>query len=455
MREAPQTRLAVLERRLIAALPGAAVVVVAFSVLVVGRPRPVVAARLRGGPTEGARWLSFRLELVQRFGDTERPLGGSAAVDVRLGTGETLAWKGGLDAEGAAEVRLEPRAKVTGPVRVRVTTDASREPALDASVSLGAQSWSRGARRSGGWVQSRNATGITLRARAERGAFAVPFQDALVVDAEELGRPVAGLALEAVADGAECTRSALTDSRGRARFVLRLREHGADVVLHAHPPGGEAVELPVELPVVPGALFARLVGCPGACRLEVTSPIVRSRAYVAIVSGTERLAGGAVDLAPDGAGGARGVLPLPALPRDTPLWAVVSSEPDLGSPSRVGWPISTSGDDEPRDTFDVADALLADGVGAALARDLARVRRVRALAAASAALSLVLTAVLVARRARAARRVLESHLEHEGADQETTSKVAGSGDGSPVLVVAAVLSLLFAAGLLFVFATWR
>src|ERR1700742_2222266 len=43
-------------------LPAVAVLAVALAVLVIGRPRTVVGVRVRGGPTVGARALSFRVE---------------------------------------------------------------------------------------------------------------------------------------------------------------------------------------------------------------------------------------------------------------------------------------------------------------------------------------------------------------------------------------------------------
>ena len=55
-------------------LPLATVLVVAFALFVVGAPRAYAGAQLYGGPTEAAPVLAWRLALVERFEEIERPL---------------------------------------------------------------------------------------------------------------------------------------------------------------------------------------------------------------------------------------------------------------------------------------------------------------------------------------------------------------------------------------------
>jgi hypothetical protein len=434
------------------ALPAFAVVIVAVTVLVVGRTRPVVGARLRGGPTEGATVLSWRLELVERLGEKERAVAGrGVAVEARDASGELGAWSGVLDGEGAAAVSIPLRRAAAGAVRVRVLAPGAALPVMDTDVSLGRAAWASTATHHGGWVEHRGEGGVVLRVAAERGVFAVPFADPLWVEVRRPGAPPSPLTVEVAAEGAEVTGHVVaSESRPFSRLVVTPTAHIATVTVTARAEGIPESRLEVSLAVVPGALH--VAERDGA--LVVESPVAHERAYVAVVSDTQRVAGATVELTPLSNGGARGVMPLPALPRGTPLWAVVSSEADLASGSRVGWPLGEA-NGQPQSTFDVKDVLLADSVGDSLRAEARRVHGVRLLATVFAVLALALTALLVVRSARHARAGLESHLGEAGADSETTSRVAGSGGGSTWLVVGAVLCLALAATLVAVFALWR
>jgi len=170
------------------------------------------------------------------------------------------------------------------------------------------------------------------------------------------------------------------------------------------------------------------------------------------VTETSRIAGGTVVLRATDRGMASGVLSV-ALPPGGPLWAVVSSEPDMRSLSLVGWPLRHD-EGAPAMTFDVPDVLVLDSVGATVARELARARRARMTAAIFAAAAIALAALLVARRARVAGAALEAHLDEAGSDAESTRRVATSGSGSVWLVAVAVLCLVLGAALIGVFAAW-
>lgn len=448
------------------ALPAVAVFTVGYAVLVAGKPRPVQAARIRGGPTEGASVLSFRVEGVARGADGERALAHAPVnVDVTLSTGATIHWNGELDDEGAAEVLVRPTGVVTGPVRYRVTrpprgAEASSAVLVDDVVSVTADRWSGGARRRGGWVEKHRGaapdTVLDVRVAAGRGAFAVPFRDPLVVDVRKGGAPVSGARVRARSESADVDPADIvTDSRGRGTLFVRPREHAASITVHAHAPSGEDAELEVALAVVPGALHAAL----SDGTLVVESPIARERAYVTIVGEGGRLAGRAMKLADDGRGGARssaslGELGAASSPPDRPIWAVVSSEPDQRSSALVGWPLSQGPIDEPRSTFDVPDALLADGISGAVARESRRVGRVRLAAALVAVAALSLAGALVVWRARRSERDLAAHLGENLPDAETTTRLVDSS-GARMWVLVAVSCFALGAVLIAVFALWR
>jgi hypothetical protein len=437
-------------------LPVLAVAVVAAVVLVIGRTHAVVGARLRGGPTEGARTLSYRLELVERHADVERPVPGrGVAVEARLPSGDTMRWHGTLDDEGAAAVAFSRRsAPVAGPVTFRVTTDGVRESTADGRIVVTRGTWAGGARRRGGWVEGPAVNGLLVRAAAGHGVFAVPFSDPLWIDASRAGGRFEGKI------SCDCwpwrkkedpkVVYPAPDPVLPARVAIAPLEHATSVSIVAHDRDGTTATLDVSLAVVPGALHVTLE--PGGLRVE--SPILRERAYVAIVTETERITGGTVLLQGTARGTAEGVLEV-TLPPEGPLWAVVSSEPDLRSASLVGWPIRYDIDGDPPQTFDVADVLVMDSVGEKIQAELGRVRRVRLSSALFAGAAILLSALLVARRARLAQVALEAHLAEAGTDQETTTKVATSDGGAAWRVVVAVLCFVLAAALMGVFAAWH
>ena len=422
-------------------LPAVAVSAVAAAVLVIGRPRAVTGVRIRGGPTAGVLSLSLRVEVVERLGDQERPRRGALmTVDVERSSARAD-FRGALDDEGARELAMPISGE--GPVHAHVRL--GDELVADARWSLSVDDWARGARRRGGWVERRFEDGSRIRAAAERGIFAVPFAGLLWVEDVHDGAFVT--ALDVHGDGADVV-GPLAPAAGSLRYRITPREHAAAVVVRAR--AAPAAELDVSLAVVPGALFAELDGRD----LVVRSPVLHDRAYVAVVSDRERIAGAVVALDPDGAG-ASGVVRDLSLPDGVPLWAVVSSEPDLRSASLVGWPIryaTAPGSDPPR-TFDVPDALVVDTVQEALARESERERRVRLLAALIAAVALFATAAAVAARSARARARLATHLSSAGADEEAVTRVARTGAATAWGVVTAVLSVALAFLLIALFAT--
>jgi hypothetical protein len=447
------------------ALPAAAVLAVGYAVLVAGKSGPVFAARIRGGPTEGASALSFRLETVERFRDGERAVSrGRVRLDAILANGAKLDWEGDLDDEGATNLSLTPPGTVTGPVHVRAVL-VSRgggsgrlgQPTVlvEDDVSAGRDEWFVASRRRGGWVEGHGESPLTVRIAAGRGAFAVPFRDPLIVEVRRGGQGVSNATVRATSEGADIEPAdAVTDARGRATLFLRPREHALSVTVHAHAASGEEANLDAALAVVPGALRATLSNG----ELVVESPIVRDRAYVTLVGDHERILGRTVALSPDGRGGCRAAIQLPELDHRPlavlhPIWAVVSSESDQRSTSLVGWPLVSSADG-PQSTFDVPDLLLADGVAAALAGERDRVGRIRTAGAAVAVAILSLAGALLVLRARRAERVLARHLDENLADTEVSTRLVDKSGGRGWLLVA-VVCVALGALLMAAFALWR
>src|SRR5262249_52470282 len=157
-----------------------------------------------------------------------------------------------------------------GTVRVVVRFAGEAKPIAEGSFALSSELWSSHARRRGGWVERSFEGGIVLRAAAERGVFAVPFESGLWVEGRRNGNfegPV-----DARGDGAD-VRGPVTIAAGPVRYLVTPHEHAAAVALSTRTV--PRAELDVSLAVVPGALIAELV--EGA--LVVRSPVLRERAY--------------------------------------------------------------------------------------------------------------------------------------------------------------------------------
>lgn len=397
-------------RLVLYSLPLVTVLVIAFALFVVGAPRPYVGARVYGGPTEAASRLSLRLALVERFVEVEQPARvGEVEVRASLTDGRTASARVTPDEMGAASVSLDLGAPIRGPVSLSVTGS----PGLLAKgeVAFGATEWLARKRERGGWLEGQKRGALGIRVAPGRGAFAVPFSEPLLI--EVAGPPGAKVVVES--DGADVTSPAKpTDASGRTGVSLAPRDHIVSVTVKASNDLGETGEWTGFVPVAVGALRATREDRT----LRVECAVEREVAYFALISESERLAGGAVALSPNLRGGSVGVVPLPPLPKGR-LWAVVSGEPELDTASTVGWPLdATSGplDAEPPLARAVPDRLHLDGLGLGFAADAARRQKAKNLAVGFTLLAVLLAAALLVREGRRSARELDEHLRASGAD---------------------------------------
>jgi hypothetical protein len=400
-------------RLILYALPLVTVGVIAFAVFVVGAPRAFVGARVYGGPTEGASHMALRLALVRRFLGVEEPVElDDLRVVAKLADGRPVEATASSDATGTADVSLDPAGRIRGPVELTVTRGQTL--LARGTVALSSGDWSSRAREHGGVVSGRAEGALTIRLTPRRGAFAVPFAEPLLIEVRSAAGPEAGARVEVEADGATTTTAVPTDSRGHTSVLLTPRDHVVTATVKATGSSGATGTWNGLVPVVVGALRASVEDR----ELRVESAVERDVAYFALITETERLAGGRVALSPNLRGGSVGTVPLPALP-DGPLWAVVSSEPELQTLSTVGWPLRV-----PTGPLDagaararaVPDHLLLDGTHLGFAMDSARRSRARWLAIGFTLAALFLGGTLLVREGRRAARELDEHLRRAGAE---------------------------------------
>lgn len=415
-------------RRALYWVPILTVAVVAAAVLVVGKPRPVTGVRVYGGPTVGAPALAWRLSVVRRAAGVEAAQDlGELTADVTLPDGTTHHWAGRSDSNGSASVSIALERPLGGaPVGLAVRSPEVPYPLAVGQVRLAPEPWKRSARQRGGWLRGRRTGELRVRAAAGQGAFAVPFEAPLWIDVRDGPSAVMGATLKVRSAGADVSwkdRSERTDAAGRAVAQLRPREHALELIVDAAK-DGRAGRFEGVVPVVPGATRAVLDGD----RIRIESPIVRDEVFVSLVTAGYRFGGGSVALSPDARGGARAIIDAGHHPAE-PWWVVVSSERDMQSMARVGWPMhpDAGGHGPPPRTFDVADVLLLDGVALAEAREHERVRRVRWLAVVFAAAAMGLVVTLLAARVRAAQKELSEHFRAAGARDGARERMAPRG----------------------------
>ncbi|HVY26323.1 MAG TPA: hypothetical protein VHB79_07205 [Polyangiaceae bacterium] len=430
-------------RFLLFVTPLSAVGVVLLGV-VSGGVRPLRSARVYSGPTQGQTELSFRVELSERNRAVEAPLSATPFSLVAVEGGQRVASAAGrTDEQGSAEIELQlPRPRDSA-FELRVEPPGTVEAPLARGLVLGRKEiFQAAATRRGGFQSGRHSGDIELSVAPARGVLVTaqgPLQDELVLRARRGGSGVVGARLRIKLEGAEPAQAELeTDASGLSHLPLRPSDAQVRVAVDASADGIGEGTLAACLEVVQGAIRVRRDGNerqePG--RLLVESSGAASRAFLGFFDENRRYGGASVPLtlAPDGR--LVGELPWPAGLTASPLWVVASSQPDLASPSAVGWPVVTAGEPDPR-TFDARELLLLDGAPSAQLREERRARRIRWVTAAYATLSLLLTLVMFVRRVRESDAAIAQHLAESGVDDAALS-IAPQRKGRAVLAAACI-----------------
>jgi hypothetical protein len=405
-------------RFLLLAAPISAVLVVLLGVLA-GGARPIRSARVYGGPTQGEQELRLRLELGERDRVAEVPLAHTSFVVAAVAGGQRVAdATGKTDELGNAELKLRLPRPHDSAFELRVESAAHDAPPLAKGLVLGPSEALRGrATRRGGFQQGRHIGDIALFVAPAHGALVTAqgaLQDELVIRAERAGSAISDARVRVKLEGGEPAEAQLkTDGRGLARLSVRPSETSLRVALEASADGIGEGTLAARFEVIQGAIRATRQ----AERLLLESSGAASVAFIGFFDERRRYGGAHVALSPAPDGRLLAELPLPAELVDvSPLFAVVSSQPDLASPSAVGWPISRPSEPDPR-TFDARELLLLDGAPSARLREDRRARRIRRVTAAYAALALGLTLYVFVRRVREADAAIERHLQRAGAEE--------------------------------------
>ncbi len=292
------------------------------------------------------------------------------------------------------------------------------------------------ATRHGGFQRGRHTGEIELAVAPAHGVLITAqgaLKDELMIRALRADAPVANARVSVKLEGAEPAEAQLrTDASGLARLELQPREPTVRVALEATADGIGQGTLAARLDVVQGAIRVTREGD----ELRLVSSGAANLAYLAFFDETRRYMGLHATLSPSPDGRLTSVVPWPAGLPTTPLWVVASSQPDLASPSAVGWPIAGVARVDPQ-TFDARELLLLDGSAAARLREERRARRIRWVTAGYSALALLVTLFLFVRRVADTDRALERHLSQAGLDDAALS-IAPTGKGRALLAAACI-----------------
>jgi hypothetical protein len=427
-------------RFLLFVTPISAVAVVLLGV-VSGGVRPFRSARVYAGPTQGVTDLYLRIELGDRDRVVEVPASSVPFSVVAWASGQRVASaRGRTDEVGIAEVRLQLPKPIDSAFELAVEPVDPEKAPLARGVVLGrTQAFRAATTRRGGFLQGQTGP-FTLFVAPKRGVLVTAqgaLDDELVIAVTGGDEGLQRARVTAKLEGATPAESYLvTDDDGRAGLRLRPLDAQVRVELHAVSADGDPVgSLTARLEVVPGAIRARRLGQ----QLLLESSGAANAAYVAFFDENQRYGGARVPLVPSPDGHLVGQMDWPTHLFASPLWAVTSSQPDLASPSAVGWQV-VGGDGPTRRTFDARELLLLDGGPAARLREERRAKRVRLVTAAYASLALLLTLLLFVRYVRRADSDFESHLESAGVTE--IPSIAPRRQGR-ALVAAACIGLGF------------
>lgn len=425
-------------RFLLFAAPLSAVLVVLLGVIS-GGSRPFRSARVYAGPTQGQRELNLRVELGERDRVAEVPVPSASFAVVAVEGGQRVAHVNGkTDELGIAEVSLLLPRAIDSAFELSVESASADALSLARGLVLGRlEAFRAAAVRRGGFERGRHGGDIALSVAPAHGVLVTAqgaLVDELVILAERAGAPVSAARISVKLEGAEPADSRLqTDQQGLARLQLRPSETSVRVSLQAVAEGIGEGTLAARFDVVQGAIRATR----REDRLLLESSGAAADAWLGFFDEERRYGGMRAGLTLAADGRLTADVPLPqALLGVSPLWAVVSSQPDLASPSAVGWPIARETEPAPR-TFDARELRLLDGAPAARAREDRRARRIRLVTAGYAALALMLTLYMFVRRVRDADSNIERHLERAGAEDVALS-IAPSRNARTLLAAACI-----------------
>ncbi len=439
------------ERRVLLVAPALGIAA-AVATAVGFTPPPAQWAQVYTGPTDqpGPQApglpdvpVAWRIQVKQAGPNQARGSVLEGQLRLSYGPGRTTSVAFLTNSDGIAWVTIEGLPRGAGALEALVV---ERDRVLaHGRVNVPLHRWAGGKRTDGGWCTGLHEGPVEIRLGIIDGVLLHGYPSAALVVLRENGHELADQPLLLKAEGAKFSGGTngsqvmlVSDAHGIARFQLQSADMAASLSVEL--PGPKASRLLASLPVRTGGLRAFRQGQ----QILVTTSVPTERAWLGLLTEGGLRQVQALELR-ENAGNWIATATFAQWPKP-PIWAVVSSEPELDSMNTLGWPVL---DDTERNrahaTLVVPNVLALNGrdqVMQALEK-----QRKRAVAA-SFAILLVVAAlmawVVLRANARHARRV------HGLAKLVDGDASAPLGERSPL----ALIAILVMPGALVALAGW-
>ena len=328
-------------------------------------------AQVFAGPTDHAGKVAWRMEV--KHGTLERQLPTAAHVNfvVSFADKSRIERAVTLDDEGLAWVTFDrPATGLHEPVQVTVREGS--QVLANGSVSVPERQWEGAKRLEGGWCSGHREGEREIRLGVVEGVVLHSVPAEMVVTLADAGQPLPNERFSVSADGAEIIgpRSAkastnrvdlVTDTHGVGHFSLRSTDLAATVRVTSGSPRESSFA--GALPIRAGGLYV----ARDANTLVITSPIGLEHATLGLLTDTGLVDVRTLSLTRTG-GATSGRVSYDVLP-PKPLFAMVSSEPQLDAGNTIGWPLlDPSERSEAHPSVVNPNRLVLDGYRAVVAR---------------------------------------------------------------------------------------
>lgn len=324
------------ERWTIRLAPAFGMAAIAASALVMTEPE-ARWGKVFVGPTDQPGPLVWRVAI--RRGSSEQPQPTAAKLKLVASFGDTspLVREFATDTEGVAWVRFDrPAGAPIGPIAITLS-EGSRVLARG-PVSLKRQRWLAGQRNDGGWCLGHHEGNVDIKVGVVDGVVLHSYPCPIVVALSKVGRPLPHQPFSVQAEGATIDGAPepgrvmlVTDERGVGHLSVRSIDMAA--MLTVTVPEPNTSRFVGALPIRAGGL--RLLRLSDT--LVVSSSIGQEKATIGLLTDNGLVDVRTVQLQ---AGGdhTSATLTYSGWP-SSPLWAMVSSEPELDAGNTIGWPM--------------------------------------------------------------------------------------------------------------------
>lgn len=413
--------------------------------LIYAGPTDQPGARMATGAQAGA---SQAWRIAVKSGNPARANGFATRAHLRVSSraGKSAKIPFQTDADGLAWVTVDRTVLDQAQPIEAAVVQGGRELA-NGSLSVPLSRWAAGKRSDGGWCTGFHEGPVEIKLGIVDGVLLHGFPSAAVVALRENGRAVANQPVLLESDGARIVTGTgsgklmlTSDTGGLVRFLLQSSDMAA--TLRVTVPAPKESQLTASLPIRAGGMRA----FRSRDRIIVSTSIPTSKAWLGLLTEQGLTRVQSLELE-ERAGNWTGSASFADWPKP-PLWAVVSTEPELESMNTLGWPLLDEGErDRAHSTLVTPNVLALDGKP----QVLQRLEKQRQRAIISSSIALLVVAALVT------WVVLRSNRRHQRQVRELAQLLEGDRvlaltDRTPLALIAVIVTTAALVALAFWFA---